>query len=77
MALGFDPIWFGVTSTVCVAIGMVTPPVGLNLFVLKSSTDVEMKHIITGAIPYVLVLIAGLIILSIFPGISLLLPSMM
>ena len=77
MALGFDPIWFGVTSTVCVAIGMVTPPVGLNLFVLKSSTEVEMKHIITGAIPYVAVLMIGLIILSIFPGISLLLPSMM
>lgn len=77
MALGFDPIWFGVTSTVCVAIGMVTPPVGLNLFVLKSSTDVEMKHIITGSLPYVAVLIIGLIILSIFPAISLFLPSMM
>ncbi len=77
MALGFDPIWLGIVSTVCVEIGMITPPVGLNLFILRSSTGVEMKYIIKGAIPYVLVLIIGLVILSVFPGIALLLPNLM
>ncbi|MDR3294555.1 MAG: TRAP transporter large permease [Clostridiales Family XIII bacterium] len=76
-AMGFDPIWIGIVSTLSVEIGMITPPVGLNLFVLRSSTDVPMKDIITGTFPYVAVLLAGLIVLNIFPAISLLLPSLM
>lgn len=75
--MGFDPIWIGVVSTLCVEIGMITPPVGLNLFILKSSTGVEMTKIIKGAIPYVGVLLLGLVILCVFPQIALLLPSMM
>ncbi len=73
--LGFDPIWVGVVSTLCVEIGMITPPVGLNLFVLRSVSDVPMKDIIVGSIPYVFILIFCLVILSIFPQISLFLPS--
>lgn len=76
-ALGFDPIWIGVVSTLCVEIGMITPPVGLNLFILRSSTNVKMTQIIKGALPYVLVLVIGLVILNIFPGIALFLPSIM
>lgn len=76
-SLGFDPIWIGVVSTLCVEIGMITPPVGLNLFILRSSTDVPMTQIIKGALPYVLVLAIGLVILNIFPGIALFLPSLM
>ncbi len=77
LALGFDPIWLGIVSTLCVEIGMITPPVGLNLFVLKAITDVPMSRIMLGALPFVSVLILGLIILSIFPQISLYLPSLM
>ncbi len=77
MSLGFDPIWLGVVSTLCVEIGMITPPVGLNLFVLKSAVGVDMNNIIRGSIPYVLVLIVGLVILTIFPGIALYLPNHM
>ncbi len=76
--MDIDPIWLGVVSTLCVEIGMITPPVGLNLFVLRSvAEDVEMKDIIYGTIPYVGVLIVGLIILCIFPQIALFLPSRM
>lgn len=77
LALGFDPIWLGVVSTLCVEIGMITPPVGLNLFVITAISDVPMKKIITGTIPFVCVLIIALIILSVFPQISLYLPSRM
>jgi len=77
LALGFDPLWLGIVSTLCVEIGMITPPVGLNLFVLKAITDVPMGRIMVGAFPFVLVLIVGLIIFSIFPQIALLLPSLM
>ena len=76
-SLGFDPIWIGVVSTLCVEIGMITPPVGLNLFILRSSTGVEMTQIIKGALPYCLVLLIGLIILNVFPQIALWIPNMM
>ena len=77
MRLGFDPIWLGVVSTLCVQVGMITPPVGLNLFVLRGATDIEMKHIIMGSVPYVFILTAGLVILVMFPVLSLWLPSLM
>ena len=77
MSLGFDPIWLGVVAVLCVEIGMITPPVGLNLFVIKSVTDVPMSQIITGALPYVLVLLVSLLVLTIFPQIALFLPSRM
>jgi C4-dicarboxylate transporter DctM subunit len=77
IALGFDPIWLGVVSTLTVEIGMITPPVGLNLFVLRSVTDVPMKQIIIGSLPFVFVMTLALIILTIFPQISLYIPSRM
>jgi len=77
VSLGFEPLWIGVVSTLCIEIGMITPPVGLNLFVLKSSTDVSMGEIIKGAVPYVVILLIGLAILSVFPQIVLILPSTM
>jgi len=77
MAMGIDPIWLGVVSTLCVEIGMITPPVGLNLFVLGNVSGVKMSHIIRGALPFVGVLIVGLVLLCMFPGIALFLPSRM
>ena len=75
--LGFNPIWLGVVSTLMTEVGMITPPVGLNLFVLRATTDVEMKHIIIGSLPYVFVLLFGLVFLNIFPQIALFLPGRM
>lgn len=77
ISLGFDPIWLGVVAVLCVEIGMITPPVGLNLFVLSAATDVPMYQIIKGVLPYLFVLIVALIVLTIFPGIALYLPSKM
>lgn len=77
VALGFDPLWIGVVSTLCVEIGMITPPVGLNLFVLKNTTKAEMGSIIKGSLPYVAVLLLGLAILNFFPQIALVIPNSM
>ncbi len=77
MDLGFNPIWLGVTSTFCIQIGMITPPVGLNLFVVKSVTDIGMDKIIKGAFPYIFVLLLCLAIITLFPQIALFIPSMM
>lgn len=77
LTMGFDPLWIGVVSTLCVEVGMITPPVGLNLFILKSTTDVPMGDIIKGSLPYVGVLTLGLIILCLFPQLALWIPSRM
>jgi C4-dicarboxylate transporter DctM subunit len=76
-AFGFHPIWLGVVSTLSVEIGMITPPVGLNIFILKAISDVPMKKIIVGCGPMVVLLLVALLILSIFPEIALYLPAKM
>lgn len=67
--LGFDPIWFGVMVAIAAEIGMITPPIGLNLFVLKGAVpelDLE-EDIVKGALPFVLVLLSALVLLALFP----------
>lgn len=75
--LGFDPIWVGVVSTLMTEVGMITPPVGLNLFVLGNVSGVPLAKIIRGAIPYVIVMVIGLVLLCVFPQVALFLPSRM
>jgi len=76
--LGFDPIWFAVIMTVNLEIGLVTPPVGLNLYIVKNiAPDVPMSHVLLGVIPFVI--IEGLVIacVCIWPEIALWLPNKM
>ena len=75
--LGFNPIWIGVVATLMTEVGMITPPVGLNLFVLKATSDVPIGLIVRGALPYLGVMVIGLVILCIFPEIALFLPNRM
>jgi C4-dicarboxylate transporter, DctM subunit len=76
--LGFDPVWFGIVLTLNVEIGMVTPPVGLNLFVMKTvHPALDMDIVVKGALPYIVVLMSCLVILILFPQISLWLPNLM
>lgn len=78
IALDWNPIWFGVLMITNINIAVITPPVGLNLYTLASITDdVSMETILKGTMPYVLVEIIGLIILILFPKISLWLPNLM
>ncbi len=77
-ALGFDPIWFGVIMTVNMEIGLITPPVGLNLFVLKGiAPDIALKDIILGTLPYVGVLALAIFLMAVFPGIVTWLPQLL
>ncbi|MBP6815412.1 MAG: TRAP transporter large permease [Burkholderiaceae bacterium] len=76
--LGFDPIWFGVLIVVVVEIGLISPPVGMNLFVLNSLLpEVPTKTIFRGVLPFMLADVVRLAILIAFPVISLYLPSLM
>jgi len=77
-ALGFNPVWFGVIMTLNVEIGMVTPPVGLNLYVLKAiDQKLDIDVVIRGATPFLFVLVLCMVLFMIFPPISLWLPSLM
>jgi len=73
---GFDPIWFGVVLTLNMEIGLITPPVGLNLYVLNGiAPDVKLTTILWGALPFMLCMVLGIILLTIFPGIATWLPD--
>ena len=76
--LGFDPIWFGVIIVMTVELGLIHPPVGMNVFVIKSVVhDVSFSTIFKGVIPFILTDIVRLIILIAFPILALWLPSKM
>jgi len=75
-AAGFDPIWFGVIMTINMEIGLITPPVGLNLFVIQGiAPDVSIGKILKGSFPFVLLMILQIVLLCIFPEIATWLPS--
>ena len=77
-SLGFDPVWFGVLIVMIVQIGLISPPVGMNLFVLNSLLpQVGLINIFRGCWPFVLVMILVLGLLIAFPQLSLWLPSLM
>jgi tripartite ATP-independent transporter DctM subunit len=78
MHLGFDPIWFGILIVVVVEIGLISPPVGMNLFVLKTLLpQVSTATVFRGVTPFIVADVVRLAILIAFPAISLWLPSLM
>ena len=75
IALGFDPIWLGILIIVLVEAALITPPVGLNLFVVQSlRTEGSMTPVIIGSLPFVLAMFLLLVLLIIFPDLALWLP---
>ncbi len=77
-ALGFDLIWFGILVIVATEISLITPPIGLNVFVLKGVLkDVPVSTIFKGVTPFWVADIFRLILLALMPGIALILPSYM
>lgn len=76
VALGIDPIHFGVILVINMEIGMITPPVGLNLFVASGMTGLSLKEVVVSSLPWVGVLFLGLILITYVPIISLWLPQL-
>ena len=78
MQLGFDPIWFGVIIVVTVQIGLVSPPVGLNVFVIAGmARDVPMPRIFRGIMPFLAAMVVLLVLLTVWPDLALILPRNM
>ena len=77
-AAGFDPYWFAVILTLNMEIGLITPPVGLNLYVINGiAPDISLRTILLGSLPYVLCMVAAIVILCVFPQIVTFLPDLL
>ncbi len=76
--LGFDPIWFGVIVTLNMEAGLITPPVGLNLYIVQGiAPDVPLSEVLKGSLPFIIMLCLGIVILCFWPDLALWLPNKM
>lgn len=74
LALGFDPIWFGVYVVIMVECALITPPVGLNLYVIQSVARTTLGEVSRGVVPFLLILLASVIALYVVPDLALFIP---
>jgi TRAP-type C4-dicarboxylate transport system permease large subunit len=73
--LGYDPIWFGIVLVLLLEVGLITPPVGINLFTIKAvRTDIPLSDVAFGALPFVVIVLLTVALLVAFPQIVLWLP---
>jgi C4-dicarboxylate transporter DctM subunit len=73
---GFDPVWFGVVLTINMEIGLIHPPVGLNIYIVNAiAPDVPVTKVMWGTIPYVICMMLQIVILCLFPDIATWLPN--
>ncbi len=77
LQLGFDPIWFGVISVLMMEAGLITPPLGLNVFVISGVAGVPIEVVFRGASYFLLAIFAVVVLITIFPQIATVLPAMM
>lgn len=74
IALDIDLVWYGVLLMINLELAMITPPVGMNLFVIKGITDAPLSEVVRGAFPYVILMLLGLFVLLMVPGLATWLP---
>jgi tripartite ATP-independent transporter DctM subunit len=77
LSAGIDPIWFGVFLVIMVELGQMTPPVGFNLFILQGMSGVPILRVAAAAMPFFLLMCLAVVLLTIFPQIALILPSLL
>jgi C4-dicarboxylate transporter, DctM subunit len=76
IGMGYDPIWFGIIIVLLIETAMITPPVGINLFVVQGvRARGEIPDVIIGAAPFVIALLAVLALIVLFPGLATWLPT--
>jgi C4-dicarboxylate transporter, DctM subunit len=77
LAMGFDPIWFGVIIVITQEMGLITPPFGMNVFILGGVSDIPIATVFRGVVPFVFAMLLCIVIITIFPEIALWIPGMM
>ena len=75
--LGFDPFWFGIVVIILAEIGVITPPLGHNVFVVSRAARMPLESVFAGSVPFVFAILAVAVLLFIFPQIVSFLPSLM
>src|SRR5690606_31755697 len=77
--LGYDPIWFGIVLVLLLEVGLITPPVGMNLFAIQAidPMSIRLGEVARGSFPFVLLLLLGVVALVMLPGLALWLPYKM
>ena len=76
-SLGFDPVWYGIVLALTSEIGLVTPPIGLNAYIVARYTGIPVEQVFIGVWPYMLAMFGLLVVITAFPSLSLWLPSLM
>lgn len=74
MPLGLDPVWFGVVFVIMIECALITPPVGLNLFVIQSIAKTDLTQVIRGAWPFIVIMFASIALLYMIPDLALYIP---
>jgi TRAP-type C4-dicarboxylate transport system permease large subunit len=76
-ALGFDPVWFGIVIVILIEMALITPPVGLNLYVVQSlRRSGTLNDVIAGSLPFVAIMLLMIALLAVFPGLAMWLPDL-
>ena len=76
-SMGFSKVWFGIVVTMCMEAGMLTPPVGMNLFILQGVTKEHLENIVKGSWPFVVLIIVVLVLIYLWPPIATWLPELL
>jgi TRAP-type C4-dicarboxylate transport system permease large subunit len=77
-AYNFDMVWFGVIMTILMEIGLITPPVGVNLFVIQGiAPDIPLRQILLGSTPFVILMLLAIVLFAFVPGLITWLPALM
>ena len=74
MGLGFDPVWFGIYMVIMVEVALITPPVGLNLYVIQSVARTSLGQVARGVWPFLLMMLATVVALYMVPDLGLYIP---
>ena len=77
LALGYNPLWFGILYVTNMEIALITPPMGINLFLVRNTFDIKSGELLKGILPFMVVLLVFLAVMVAFPQLSLWLPNMM
>jgi TRAP-type C4-dicarboxylate transport system permease large subunit len=77
ISYGIDPVWFGIILVVFIELGQISPPIGINLFVIQSISKGKFSDVVMGTVPFHLIMFVLLILLVVFPEIALWLPNHM
>ena len=77
MALGYNPLWFGILYVTNMEIALITPPMGINLFLVRNTFNIQTMELLKGILPFMIVLILFLAVMVVFPQLSIWLPNMM